>query len=106
MSEVLAEKRGAVQWITINREERRNAMNDAVTFGIADGLTAATQDPEISAVVLTGAGDRAFCAGADLSTNSGSFKYDYSKTGVPFVKLMKQARDLTLPLIARVNGHA
>jgi enoyl-CoA hydratase/carnithine racemase len=57
------------------------------------------------AVVLTGVGNRAFCAGADLSTNSGSFKYDYSKVGLPFVRLMNQARDLTLPLIARVNGH-
>ena len=46
MSEVLVEKRGAVQWITINREERRNAMNDAVVFGIMAGLTAATSDPD------------------------------------------------------------
>jgi enoyl-CoA hydratase/carnithine racemase len=106
MTEVLIEKRDTVQWITINREERRNAMNDAVVFGIMDGLTAATSDPDVRAVVLTGAGDRAFCAGADLSAGSGSFKYDYSKVGIPFVKLMKQARDLTVPLIARVNGHA
>ena len=106
MNAVLSEKRGAVQWITINREERRNAMNDAVVFGIMDGLTAASNDPAMRAVVLTGAGDRAFCAGADLSAGSGSFKYDYSQVGIPFVKMMKQARDLTLPLIARVNGHA
>jgi enoyl-CoA hydratase/carnithine racemase len=105
MNEVLIDKRGAVLWITINREERRNAMNDAVTAGIADGLTRASADADIRAVVLTGAGDRAFCAGADLSAGSGSFKYDYSKVGIPFVKLMKQARDLTVPLIARVNGH-
>ena len=106
MNAVLSEKRGAVHWITINREERRNAMNDAVVFGIMDGLTAASNDPAMRAVVLTGAGDRAFCAGADLSAGSGSFKYDYSQVGIPFVKMMKQARDLTLPLIARVNGHA
>lgn len=106
MNQVLLEKRGAVQWIVINREERRNAMNDAVMDGIGAGLTAASNDPAIRAVVLTGAGDRAFCAGADLSASAGSFKYDYSKVGLPFVKLMKQARDLTLPLIARVNGHA
>ena len=106
MNQVLLEKRGAVQWIIINREERRNAMNDAVMDGIGAGLTAASNDPAIRAVVLTGAGDRAFCAGADLSASAGSFKYDYSKVGLPFVKLMKQARDLTLPLIARVNGHA
>ena len=106
MTEVLIETRGAVQWITINREERRNAMNDAVCFGIIDGLTAAAAYPYVRAVVLTGAGDKAFCAGADLSAGSGSFKYDYSKMGVAFVRLMKTARDLTLPLIARVNGHA
>jgi methylglutaconyl-CoA hydratase len=106
MNEVLVEQRGAVQWITINREERRNAMNDAVIDGIAAGFTQATNDPTMRAVVLTGAGDRAFCAGADLSAGSGSFKYDYSKVGLNFVRLMKQARDLTLPLIARVNGHA
>jgi methylglutaconyl-CoA hydratase len=106
MSEVLVEKRGHVQWIAINREERRNAMNDAVIAGISAGFTAATADPDIRAVVLTGVGDKAFCAGADLSSGSGSFKYDYSKVGLNFVQLMKQARDLTLPLIARVNGHA
>ena len=106
MSEVLVEKRGAVQWIAINRPERRNAMNDGVCQGIIDGMNTATADPSIRAVVLTGAGDRAFCAGADLSAGSGSFKYDYSQVGVPFVSLMKVARNLTLPLIARVNGHA
>lgn len=106
MNEVLTEKRGAVQWIAINREERRNAMNDAVIAGISAGFTAATNDPDIRAVVLTGVGDKAFCAGADLSAGSGSFKYDYSKVGINFVQLMKDARNLTLPLIARVNGHA
>ena len=106
MNEVLTEKRGAVMWVTINREERRNAMNDAVIDGISTGFTDAANDPAMRAVVLTGAGDRAFCAGADLSAGSGSFKYDYSKVGLNFVRLMKQARDLTLPLIARVNGHA
>jgi enoyl-CoA hydratase/carnithine racemase len=106
MNEVLIEKRGMVQWITINREERRNAMNDAVCNTIAAAMAAAETDPGTRAVVLTGAGDKAFCAGADLSAGSGSFKYDYSKIGLSFVKLMKQARNLTLPLIARVNGHA
>lgn len=106
MSAVLIEARGAVLWISINREERRNAMNDAVVAGIAAGLSQASADPAMRAVVLTGVGDRAFCAGADLTTGAGSFKYDYSKVGLPFVRLMQQARDLTLPLIARVNGHA
>ena len=106
MTDVLTEKRGQVQWIIINREARRNAMNDDVCNAIIAGMHAATADPDIRAVVLTGAGDKAFCAGADLSAGSGSFKYDYSKVGLAFVKLMKVSRDLTLPLIARVNGHA
>jgi enoyl-CoA hydratase/carnithine racemase len=103
---VLIEQRGPALWIIINREERRNAMNDAVLSGIAEGFTRAASDPAVRAVVLTGAGTRAFCAGADLSASAGSFKYDYSRVGLPFVRLMKQARDLTVPLIARVNGHA
>ncbi len=106
MSEVLLEQRGPALWIIINREERRNAMNDAVTSGISAGFTQASNDPSVRAVVLTGAGSKAFCAGADLSASAGSFKYDYSRVGLPFVKVMKQARDLTVPLIARVNGHA
>ena len=106
MNEVLLEKRGHVLWISINRPERRNAMNDAVIEGISAGFTTATNDPDIRAVVLTGVGEKAFCAGADLSAGSGSFKYDYSKVGLNFVQLMKDARNLTLPLIARVNGHA
>ena len=105
MNEVITEKRGPVQWIAINRPERRNAMNDAVIAGISAGFTDAINDPDMRAVVLTAVGDKAFCAGADLSSGSGSFKYDYSKVGLNFVQLMKQARDLTLPLIARVNGH-
>ncbi len=106
MSIVLTEKRGQALWIIINREERRNAMNEAVMSGISAGFTEAAGDASVRAVVLTGAGTKAFCAGADLSASAGSFKYDYSRVGLPFVKLMKQARDLTLPLIARVNGHA
>ncbi len=106
MNQVLHENRNGVMWISINRPERRNAMNDAVIDGISAGFTLAAGDPSVRAVVLTGVGDRAFCAGADLAAGSGSFKYDYSKVGLNFVRLMKQARDLTLPLIARVNGHA
>lgn len=106
MSIVLHEQRGHALWITINREERRNAMNEAVMAGIAEGFTLASSDPSVRAVVLTGAGSKAFCAGADLSTSAGSFKYDYSRVGLPFVRVMRQARDLTVPLIARVNGHA
>ena len=52
--------------ITINRPEARNAVNGAVSIGVGDALEAAQHDPEVRAVVITGAGDKSFCAGADL----------------------------------------
>lgn len=65
--DVRFEARGAVRWIVIDRPERRNALNDAVIGAISRGLTSAQEDPAARAIVLTGAGDRAFCAGADLT---------------------------------------
>ncbi|ORV72104.1 enoyl-CoA hydratase [Mycobacterium gastri] len=52
--------------ITINRPEARNAVNGAVSIGVGDALDAAQHDDDVRAVVITGAGDRSFCAGADL----------------------------------------
>ncbi len=62
----LADRRGNVMVITINRPEARNAVNGAVSIGVGDALEAAQHDPEVRAVVITGAGDKSFCAGADL----------------------------------------
>ncbi|OBJ07671.1 crotonase/enoyl-CoA hydratase family protein [Mycobacterium sp. 1465703.0] len=62
----LAERRGNVMVITINRPEARNAVNAAVSIGLGDALEEAQHDPELRAVVVTGAGDKSFCAGADL----------------------------------------
>jgi len=66
MAEVLYELRGSVAWILINRPERRNAMSVAVMRGLRDALESASKDPAVRAVVLSGVGDRAFSAGADL----------------------------------------
>ncbi|MGV6876228.1 enoyl-CoA hydratase-related protein [Pseudochelatococcus sp. B33] len=103
--EVLVETRGQALWITINREERRNSIDDQAIHAISAALSQAETDVSVRAVVLTGAGDRAFCSGADLSANSGTFQFDPSQTGLPFARLLKQARELKLPIIARVNGH-
>ena len=63
---ILTERRGHVLIVTINRPEARNAVNAAVHVGIGTALETAEADPEIRAVVITGAGDKSFCAGADL----------------------------------------
>ncbi|MGE9809457.1 enoyl-CoA hydratase-related protein [Janibacter sp. G1551] len=64
--QVLVERRGNVMVITINRPAARNAVNEAVCLGVGNALEEAERDVEVRAVVLTGAGDKAFCAGADL----------------------------------------
>ncbi len=62
----LVERRGNVEVITINRPAARNAVNGAVSIGVGDALERANNDPDVWAVVITGAGDKSFCAGADL----------------------------------------
>ena len=101
--ELLTDMRGPVMWLTINREERRNAISPAVLQGLGDALAQAGRDPAVRAVVITGAGTRAFCAGADLQSGK-SFKFDYSEPYVGFANLFRQARQSTVPLIARING--
>jgi len=63
---VIVERHGHILVATINRPEARNAVNLAVTTGLGDALEEADSDRDIWAVVVTGAGDKAFCAGADL----------------------------------------
>jgi enoyl-CoA hydratase/carnithine racemase len=108
MSEpVLVERRGAVQWIIINREERRNALNEQVVKAIDASIAQAMSDRDARAIVITGAGDKAFCAGADLAKNvqGGAFAVDFSRPRHYIVDLFKRLQECTLPVIARVNGH-
>ena len=106
MSEELKiEKRGHALWLTIDRPAQRNAMNSVVLQGIRAGLEQAQADPEVRVVVLTGAGDKAFCAGADLAKGSGSFQFDPSQPHVEYADLLRFAWTTTMPMIARINGH-
>jgi enoyl-CoA hydratase/carnithine racemase len=102
-SGVLHHKRGAAFWITIDRPEKRNALNAAVIAGIAAGYRAAHDDPEVRVIVLTGAGDKAFCAGADLQPDK-AFLFDFATPNVDYADLLRLAADATKPAIARVNG--
>jgi len=66
MNELLVEDRGAVRILTMNRPEKRNALNTALTRALLEGLRAADAAESVACVLLTGAG-QGFCAGADLS---------------------------------------
>lgn len=105
---VLIEIRGPVQWITINRAERRNALNEEVVRSIATGVNAAMANAQCRAIVITGVGEQAFCAGADLQKNAqgGAFAVDFAHPQHYVVDLFKTFQECSLPIIARVNGHA
>jgi enoyl-CoA hydratase/carnithine racemase len=105
---VRIERSGAVLTIVIDREARRNALNEAVALGIAAGLDHAEADRAIRAVVLTGAGDKAFCAGGDLrpSADGTPFSIDAANPSHYVATLLRRMDACRLPLIARVNGHA
>jgi crotonobetainyl-CoA hydratase len=101
----LTERRGNTLLITINRPEARNAVNTAVSIGVGDGLQQAQDDPEIRAVVITGSGDKSFCAGADLkaiSRGENIFHPDHPEWG--FAGFVQHFIDK--PVIAAVNGTA
>jgi enoyl-CoA hydratase/carnithine racemase len=102
-AELSVEQRGPVLWLTITREERRNAMSHGVLAGMAQAISAAQSQRTIRAIVITGAGTKAFCAGADLQSAK-AFTTDYSEPHGHLAQLLRVARMSTVPLIARVNG--
>jgi enoyl-CoA hydratase/carnithine racemase len=90
-------------WLTITREARRNAMSHSLLAHLGRVLREAPLQREVRALVLTGAGDKAFCAGADLQANQ-AFTTDYSDPHGHLAQVLRAAQACTLPLIARVNG--
>jgi enoyl-CoA hydratase/carnithine racemase len=107
-SPVRVEARGAVLWLTIDREARRNAINREVMEALTAGVRAGDADPAIRALVLTGAGDKAFCAGGDLAptADGAPFAVDWADPRNFVVGFFKAVEACGKPLIARVNGHA
>jgi len=102
-NELLIERRGPVLWLTINREARRNAVSHGVLAALAQAITAAQEQREVRAIVLTGAGEKAFCAGADLQASQ-AFTTDYSEPQGHVARVLRAAKASNVPLIARVNG--
>jgi enoyl-CoA hydratase/carnithine racemase len=96
-------QRGPALWLTITREERRNAMSHGVLAGMAQAISAAQNDRHVRAIVITGAGTKAFCAGADLQSAK-AFTTDYSDPIGHLAQLLRVAKASNVPLIARVNG--
>lgn len=93
--------------ITLNRPEQRNPLSAGMLRDLLTAFSWVRDDPDIRVAVLTGAGDRAFCAGADLSS------FDAQVTEVErhlgrnlFVQLFVLMNELGKPIVGRINGHA
>lgn len=104
-TEVTTEVAGGVTTLTLNRPERRNALSPRMLGELRAALDAAASDPEVRAVVLTGAGDRAFCAGADLSAIVPAEAGEDPQHGL-FVDVFTACARLGKPLLGAVNGPA
>jgi enoyl-CoA hydratase/carnithine racemase len=96
-----------VATITINRPERRNALSWTVMTELREAFTAARADADVRVVVLTGAGDKAFCAGADLTGMAAGAGYAELHDGRgELARLFRAMWELGKPIIARVRGYA
>jgi len=106
-SAVRVERNGKVLIVTINRPQARNAVDMAVILGVGAALEEADADPDIGAVILTGAGNQSFCAGADLKALARGESFipeDPVKRPWGFAGYVKHI--ISKPTIAAVNGSA
>jgi enoyl-CoA hydratase/carnithine racemase len=102
--ELLLARDGHLLTCTINRENRRNALSGSVTLELLDALREADVDPEVRLICITGAGEKAFCAGGDLAADmSAGQGAEGAIRG--FAELMVCMDGMGTPLLARVNGH-
>jgi enoyl-CoA hydratase len=101
--ELVRERRGPVLIARLNRPEARNALNANLMRGLSAALSEAESDPEIHAVVLTGAGDRVFCAGMDLRAFAGGERIGDAADG-GYSRLTRG--ELTVPVVGAANGTA
>ena len=103
-AEIRYQRKRDALWVTIDRESRRNAINAAVLEGIEEALRRAAADAGIRAIILTGAGEKAFCAGADLNVGPSTFQRQADEPTTDFGRLARAVRRSGVPLIARING--
>jgi enoyl-CoA hydratase len=100
---VLVERRGRVSVLTLNRPEKRNALNAPLRLAILDALDNAWKDADTRAIVFTGAGDKAFVAGADIAEFEGRTPVDQFRImeGASIYDALERSPK---PVIAAVNG--
>ncbi|TKV72639.1 enoyl-CoA hydratase-related protein [Rhizobium sp. AU243] len=102
--ELLNERREDVLWLTLNRPEVHNALNSAMTDALTTAIRTASGDGGLRAVVITAAGDRSFCSGADLKESAGGMFLSRDGNN-PIADVMRAIESCDRPVIARINGR-
>lgn len=106
-SELLEDQRGAVRWLTLNRPAQRNSISPALLAALREALARADRDDAARVVCLTGAGEKAFCAGADLGSvvlEAGVLAAHEARRS--YAALLGEMARLGKPIVASVNGAA
>src|SRR6202048_4859733 len=104
-TDVIYEVRDRAAWIIINRPKVYNAFRGQTLEELIQAFHLAANDRQVASIVLTGAGDKAFCTGGDQSAHEG--QYDgRGVVGLPIDELQGLIRDVPKPVIARVQGFA
>ena len=105
-SKLLIELDGTVAWLTVNRPDKLNALNQETLSELDRAFNQLKNDPEVRVIVLTGAGPKAFAAGADIAEMSGITSIqarNFSKHGQDLMLTIEQCGK---PVIAMINGFA
>jgi enoyl-CoA hydratase len=107
LSEALLQVDGVIATVTMNRPEQRNPLSATMIGDLRAAFAWCKTEPGVAVVVLTGAGDRAFCAGADLGAFSGQrsvLELHHGRHAL--AELFLEMAELGKPVVGRINGHA
>jgi enoyl-CoA hydratase len=107
LEQVLHTIDGHVATLTLNKPEQRNPLSAAMLRDLATAFRWCQGEPDVRVIVLTGAGDRAFCAGADLASFDGGMSdLERHRSRDLFVELFTLMASVGKPIVGRINGHA
>jgi enoyl-CoA hydratase len=106
LANVLYEKKGAIAYVTLNRPKVLNALNTSTWEDLRAAFEAAKDDDEVRGVILTGAGDKAFIAGADINELAHLTAVEGEESSSTGQAVLNLVENLGKPVIAAINGFA
>ena len=100
------EREENIVWITLNRPHRLNAFNDVLVEELSEALDTVEKDPSVRCVIITGEGDRAFSAGADITAFPKATPVKAEEFSRGGQKVFSKIEEMSKPVIAAINGYA